>query len=146
MCCASGRGSMALERVPSPPSPAPTSDGVKNFFSDTLAGGQQFRNRTVADYATRERFLIESFNGRLPAECLNGHWFRDLADANAIIPRSVAIRLQCATALRAVGRTNHGWVRGVPAGAATGGTVVIHQRLTEVLDQQLVSGQRLLVL
>lgn len=34
---------------------------------------------------TTDNAMVESFNGRLRQECLNGHWFMSLADAQAKI-------------------------------------------------------------
>ena len=61
--------------------------------------GPEFASRALDQWATRQsiqlRFItpgkrmenghIESFNGKLRDECLNQHWFRDLADAQQLI-------------------------------------------------------------
>jgi putative transposase len=67
--------------------------------SITVDHGTEFQSRAHEDWAYRrsvqldfirpgkpvENAFIESFNGRLRVECLNGHQFASLAEARAII-------------------------------------------------------------
>jgi putative transposase len=67
--------------------------------SITVDHGTEFQSRALEDWAYRrsvqldfirpgkpvENAFIESFNGRLRDECLNGHQFASLAEARAII-------------------------------------------------------------
>lgn len=59
-----------------------------DFMADQLFDGRRFRLLTIVDDFTRESLaievdngLIEAFNGRRRAECLNENWFLSLADA-----------------------------------------------------------------
>ena len=70
-----------------------------DFVSDQLGSGRRFRVFTVLAWAEARgielRFIqpgkpnqnafVESFNGKLRAECLSTHWFTTIADAKRVI-------------------------------------------------------------
>jgi hypothetical protein len=71
----------------------------RSLRSITVDHGTEFQSRALADWADRrsvpldvirpgkpvENAVMESLNGRLRDECLNGHQFTSLAEAQAII-------------------------------------------------------------
>jgi len=52
---------------------------------DQWAYERGVRLRFIAPGKPVQNCFIESFNGRLRDECLNQHWFRNLADARQIV-------------------------------------------------------------
>jgi putative transposase len=52
---------------------------------DQWAYERGVRLRFIATGKPVQNCFIESFNGRLRDECLNQHWFRNLADARQIV-------------------------------------------------------------
>ena len=63
-------------------------DNGPEFTSKALAAWAQRRGVTlhfIAPGKPTENGYIESFNGKFRDECLNRHWFLDLADARATI-------------------------------------------------------------
>jgi putative transposase len=54
---------------------------------DRWAAGRAVRLRFIAPGKPQQNAFVESFNGRFREECLDRHWFADLADARGIIER-----------------------------------------------------------